>query len=229
VEAADEYVWIYGETSSWWPTPHKRAAQRTWPEALPGCEEALRWARDPQRAARWSVKQMRQQGTLNNLLENGDFSSAAGPPRKDSDSNVLPEAWSSWQDQGSKGTFAWDPAAGDAEKGAARLQGVHQGCYLQAVEVKPGERYAVEVARRLEGKGDALLTVRWQTAEGRWTAEARDVPIPCSSSRETWGSHFGAVEVPEGAGRLVLLLLVHAQEGDEDRAWFDDAGLYRLE
>jgi len=51
VRAADRYVWIYGEKCRWWPTPNKGVTERTWPEALPGCEDALRFARDAQAPA----------------------------------------------------------------------------------------------------------------------------------------------------------------------------------
>ena len=36
------------------------------------------------------------------------------------------------------------------------------------------------------------------------------------------------VEVPEGAGQLVILLGVGGQTSPQDVAWFDDVELYRL-
>jgi len=39
---------------------------------------------------------------------------------------------------------------------------------------------------------------------------------------------FGVVEVPEGVGRLSILLGVGGQSAAEDVAWFDDVELYRL-
>ena len=44
--AADEYVWVYGERFRWWPTPNQGVRPETWAEAIPGCEQALRYARD---------------------------------------------------------------------------------------------------------------------------------------------------------------------------------------
>jgi hypothetical protein len=38
-----------------------------------------------------------------------------------------------------------------------------------------------------------------------------------------------AVQVPEGVGRLVVLLLVKGQQDEADVAWFDDAAVYRLD
>jgi hypothetical protein len=40
---------------------------------------------------------------------------------------------------------------------------------------------------------------------------------------------FGVVEVPEGAGRLIILLLAIDQATPDDIAWFDDVQLYRIE
>lgn len=42
LRVADEYVWVYGEKFRWWPTPNQRVRPQTWPEALPGCDQALR-------------------------------------------------------------------------------------------------------------------------------------------------------------------------------------------
>ena len=109
VDAADEYVWIYGETASWWPTPNKRAAERTWPEALPGCEEALRWARDPIAAARWAIDESKKAGALENLLVNGDFST--GPAGTNERRTGPPDSWTRWQEESSTGTFACCAAA----------------------------------------------------------------------------------------------------------------------
>jgi len=47
LDAADEYVWIYGEKASWFPSPHPLADKVRWPEKMPGIEQALRLAADP--------------------------------------------------------------------------------------------------------------------------------------------------------------------------------------
>ncbi|HUS91971.1 MAG TPA: hypothetical protein VM695_08975 [Phycisphaerae bacterium] len=233
LRVADEYVWIYGEKFRWWPTPNQSVRQQAWPEALPGCEKALRYARDPVDYARACLAEARQAGKLADLLRNGDF----GAEKADlADGRVAtwkpgrpPAGWSAWQDEKSKGAFTWDRQAGAAAAGAARAAKVANGCFLQGLPAKPGERYAVRAVRRLQGKGATWLRVRWQTAEGKWTAEAQDRLFHAAGPREKWGEIFGVAEVPEGVGKLVVLLGVSDQPTDEDIAWFDDVGLYRLD
>ncbi len=229
VRCADEYVWVYGEKCRWWPTPNKGVTEQTWPDALPGCEDALRHGRDPLAWARWKVGQLAKAGGLKNLLANADFSKGkaaaanapAGPP----------DGWATWQGDTSKGVFAWDPQVGAAAKGAARLAGMADGCFIQSVEARPGRRYAVEAVGRVQGRGDAVLIVRWQTAKGEWTAEVRDVHVPLdpAAAGNAWAGLFGVAEVPEGAGKLVILLLARGQASDQDVAWFDDVRLYALD
>jgi len=94
--------------------------------------------------------------------------------------------------------------------------------------VVPGEGYAVRAAFKVHGNCNAWLRVRWQTAGGRWTAEAQD-PIFCSeTSPDNWRELLGVVEAPEGVGRLLILLGVGGQSTVEDVIWFDDVELYKM-
>ena len=79
-----------------------------------------------------------------------------------------------------------------------------------------------------EGAGDAWLRVRWQTSESAWTAESQDKIVYTDSRSGELQELFGVVEVPETAGRLVVLLGVGGQKTPEDLCWFDDVELYRL-
>ena len=221
LDAADAYVWIYGEKFRWWPTPNGRVRGESWPQALPGCEAALRWARDPADFACAEMARRAEAGILENLLAGGDFADGKAGGR--------PDGWGAWQAEASKGTFTWDPKTGAGAKGAGCAAGVANGCFIQTIPAEPGQRYAVRAVRRLQGRGDALMRVRWQTSEGRWTAEGRDVVVPCLGPRGEWSEMLAAVQVPEGVGRLVVLLLVRGQEGEADVAWFDDAAVYRLD
>ncbi len=222
LNVADEYVWIYGEKYRWWPTPNGRVNEQSWPDALPGSEAALRFARDPLDYGRTQIARLRGEGKLVNLAENGDFAAKVEPGRR-------PAAWSTWQRQDSPGTFTWDPQAGQDGKGAARAAGVTDGCFLQAREVQPGQRYAVRALRKLEGRGSTWIRIRWQTAEGRWTREVQDAMVYCRGPRDAWSELFGVVQVPEDAGRLLILLGVGNQASPEDVAWFDDVELYLIE
>jgi hypothetical protein len=230
--AADEYVWVYGERFRWWPTPNQSVRAETWAGALPGSERALRYARDPLDLARTEMARMKEAGKLVNLARNGDFSSStaksmdgAQQPWHD---GGPPAGWSAWQRDDSKGTFTWDREAGATGKGAARACRVADGCFLQSHKMAPGERYIVRATCKVHGTGNAWLRVRWQTAEGRWTAETQDQLLYAEPSPDNWRELVGVVEVPEGVGRLLILLGVGGQSTAEDVVWFDDVELYRL-
>lgn len=235
LRVADEYVWVYGEKFRWWPTPNGGVRKESWPEALPGSEDALRYARDPADYARTAIAQLKQAGvpagTPANLTRNGDFSAEKitfdGQEIRWKE-GANPAGWSSWQMREAEGKFAWDRAVGAAAKGAARMAGMSNGCFIQSYPVKPGERYVVRAVRKLQGRGDASIRVRWQTDKNAWIAEAQDRMVFCDGPAGEWAELFGVAQVPEGVGRLVLLLGVHGQQSADDVAWYDDVELYKL-
>jgi hypothetical protein len=230
--AADQYVWIYGEQFRWWPTPNGSVKPKTWPEALPGCDGALRYARDPLDFARNELAKMKQSGRPVNLTRNGDFSLAMAKSMDGSDDKWhegrTPAGWTAWQKDGPQGTFTWDRSAGAAGAGAAKANRVAGGCLIQNYKAAAGERYAIRAAYKVHGNGNAWLRVRWQTPEGQWTAETQDKLIYGPTSSDRWQQLFGVVEVPERAGRLLILLAVEDQSAADDVAWFDDVELYKL-
>jgi hypothetical protein len=232
LEAADEYVWIYGEKFRWWPTPNGGVRKESWPEALPGSDAALRFVRDPLDYARTEMVRLRQENKLVNLARNGDFSAERvklADGREEAWREGRPPAgWASWQRDDSKGVFAWDRDVGAGGKGSARASGAADGCFIQSCDVKPGEHYAVRVMRRLAGGGRAHVRVRWQTPDGRWTLESQDRMIHADAPPGEWAELLGVVEVPEGVGRLVVLLGAGGQPSPQDAAWYDDVELYRL-
>jgi hypothetical protein len=254
LRVADEYVWVYGEKFRWWPTPNKSVREQTWDEALPGCERALGFARDSVAFARSRVAELEKAGKLVNLARNGDFGSDKAAGAEGSaivwKEGRPPAGWSAWQSDSSKGTFTWDretdastkrsaqaqegaaqatTASAAAAKGAARAAGVAEGCFVQRYNVQPGERYAVRAVRKMAGKGEASIRVRWQTSDSKWTAESLDVLVFADGPRDQWREMFGVVEVPEGAGQLVILLGVRGQATPDDVAWFDDVAVYSLQ
>jgi hypothetical protein len=217
LNAADEYVWVYGEKARWWPPRQADVkASPTWPEVLPGIDFALLNAKDPSEAALLRLKQIRSQGTFTNLLLNGVFATVK---------NGQPESWSHWQDEKeSHGSFSHDSAVGATAAGSACLAGVEHGCFVQSVKVVPGQHYIIAGRTRWVGGGSAWLTVRWQTAEGKWVAEDRDRHFPAAAANDTsaWVEITGSVIVPEDAGRLVVLAGASGQQNGNDRVWFDD-------
>jgi len=87
----------------------------------------------------------------------------------------------------------------------------------------------VRAVRRLQGRGTAHVRIRWQTAEGQWTLESQDQIVHAEGAPQEWHELFGVVQVPEGAGRLVILLGIGGQASPEVACWYDVVELYRLE
>lgn len=231
LEAADEYVWIYGEQASWFPSPHPVADKVRWSDKLPGSALALRLAADP---VGYVAGLLAQSGDRRNLVPNGDFTAAtvtaAGTPQPaDWKQGSAPPGWSFWQAGVSKGKPGWDRTVGRGAPGSGTLAGVRNGCLIQRVTVNPGERYAVAAWCRVQGAGDPTVTMRWQTAAGKWHAEASDCYLSTARTEGDWKLIAGAGVVPEGAGQLVLLLSVSGQQTEQDIVWWDDVASYRID
>ena len=226
LRVADEYIWLWGEKFRWWPMANGATPKR-WPEVLPGCDEMLRLARDPQGVGRQRIAAARQTGTLKNLLVNGDFAAetvtlADGSEAKYAEGGP-PAGWEQRLLNGKKGSFAWD-----RPQKAARLADVQEGDLRQTVAVEPEQFYAVRGLCRQQGRGDALIRIRWRTADGQWLHKEQDCflcPIePVNGGKEA----FRVVQVPEKVTRMVVTLWVRGQGSADDVTWFDDLEVFRV-
>jgi len=241
LHVADEYVWIYGEKYRWWPTPNRGVSEQSWPDVLPGCDAILGFARDPVGYARSRIEQLRAEGKLENLARNGSFDLdkiIVDGREIGYEPNRPPVGFGVWQKEDSKGSLTWDRQDGVNGSGAAMASGVTHGCFIQEHTTNPGQTYAIRVLTRATGKGSPSVVVRWKDADGRWTAEMQDrqyVPAgtgqgPAKSTVEkNWQEVFGAFRVPESVGRIVILLNVIGQQKPDDKMWFDNLELYRLD
>ncbi|MBI3922012.1 MAG: hypothetical protein HY318_11395 [Armatimonadetes bacterium] len=229
LRVADEYVWIYGHLSQgqWWPPSNTNH----WSKTLPGCEEALRSARefvrDPIKYGRAKVEEMKNAGTLVNLMINGDFSLEEAKTQGSAAADWVAGP-AGWFFTAAKGTCAWDRAVGATAKGSARTVEVNSGCLVQKVAVKPGEHYAVRTVCKLQGQGSAWVRISWQSPEEKWAKGECDKQFFPAGSAKEWEEIFGIVEVPEGVGQLGILLSVSGETSPEDMAWFDDVQLCKL-
>ncbi len=233
LRVCDEYVWTWGEKWHWWPCKRWPENDKPWELALPGITDALNWARDPQGYGLRRVAEMERAGTLVELARNGDFGSetAATPDGGQDDwkQEGAPAGWSTWQAGASEGIFAWDREVGAIAPGSARMTGVSDGCFIQVYDVQPGERYFVRAVARQQGRGWPQIRVRWQTPEGQWTLQELDPILTPEPSHDEWKTIAGVVTVPEGVGKLVILLGVKSQASEEDIVWFDDVSLVKLQ
>ncbi|MEN6548624.1 MAG: hypothetical protein ABFE07_21465 [Armatimonadia bacterium] len=186
---------------------------------------------DPADYGRRKLAEMVAAGTATNLTRNGDFASdkAVGPTPDvmlDWKTGGAPAGWNTWLEDPTKGTFTWDRETGG---GSARASGVAGGCFIQTImPVEPGQVYAVQARYKLQGQGSASIRIRWQTPEGKWIHDQLDKLVYGSGKASDWQELTGVAEVPEGVGRLIILLGVGGQASDQDVAWFDDVKAYRL-
>lgn len=226
LNAADEYVWLYGEKATWWPYPNLPADTVRWAELLPGVEEMLWSVLEP---AEYAARLIDRADDAQNLLINADFSAGRGGAPEgvvaaDWEVGGAPAGWGFWQSAaaGSEGSPGWDAEVGRTAPGSATMRAVRSGCLIQSVPATPGKRYAIATWHRLQGEGAASVRVRWHTEDGKWTAEREDRFLTAHGSTDGWQRMVGVVTVPESAGRLVLLLSMDGQLTEADVAWWDD-------
>ena len=214
-DAAEEYVWVYGEQKRWW-APENGGDWTSWEEALPGVTELILELGDPQ-GALVALKERLEKSGAKNLILNGAFKEKSGE-------NSFQD-WATWRHEDSHGRFL-------EVDGVAAIQGDTNACYLQSVPVEPGKKYFI--SGRIGTSGDALgsLTARWQDGKRAWTAEASDVRIAIcdGGDRDAAGraEAYGVVTVPSEARYLTLLLSATAGAGDATTT-FDDIKVYQVE
>ena len=240
VRAANEYVWVYGEQYRWWPTPNDSVSAQSWDEKMPGFSRALMTAAHPQRLAQAAFAELNKPGASANLIQNGDFASRVAPEKITEDKTAPADwkmpaniaNWNTWQTEASRGVFRLDKTVNRGEEknsGAAQINGTENGCYIQYLPVKPGETYAVRAWLRQKGDGPGWIRVRWQTPETKWTQESQDVLLMSApdQAKNEWREISGLASVPEGVGRMVILLCA-ANQSENDSVWFDDAQVFKM-
>jgi hypothetical protein len=212
----------------------------SWPDVFPGCDRALRFAHDPFDFICKQLTDLRAKGQAVNLARNGDFNSDKAVSFQETEvvyhDGCVPAGWDVWQAEHSKGSLTWDQktdAAGEATSGpsgSARIAGAAIAYFIQPFRVQPGEYYVVSAVQRKEGKGHGAIHVRWQTAEGKWACEPQDVSIQPQEGGDQaspWRRMFGAVQVPDGAGRMVILLEAAGQTDMSDVIWYDGVEVFK--
>jgi hypothetical protein len=167
-----------------------------------------------------------------NLVTNPGFEASggeSGPQRKDWQSEGTPAGWSAWSRTG-RAEFRSEKGGGRGGSNAASISRAESACYLQAIDVRPGQRYLCTAYAKAVPHGEdsgASMGVRFQNADGAWHPRRDLEPRVQTVPGQDWQSLILFVTVPEDAGRLVILLSAKAQpEGSS--VLFDDVALYQL-
>lgn len=214
--ASDQFVWVYGEQKRWWePEGAKDDEWTSWESALPGATDLILELSDPARALEVKKERVLGDPSSENLLTNGDFSKVGADNR--------PESWGTWQiETNPTGTFF-------ALDGAAALQKMSDGCYIQGFQVTPGEEYLVLGKVKTQGAASASARFRWNDSDGKWTCEPYDVVVAPEdeADEEGWRTFCGTAVAPKGVAKLVLLL---SAGGDDAKGLvlFDDVKAFKI-
>ena len=223
LDAAQEYVWVYGEKMDWikWAGTG-REKNPTWEEKLPGFNGTLALLRDPRLWAERMIARQRQAGTLTNLVENGACVPARAEGVEGFRKGEMPIKWWGWQDEKKRrGVFGAETGKGKGDRFSLCAIGVENGCFGTSVHTSPGKHYVVEADAQ---GGMPSVQVYWKR-NGAWDWSLAGVSVRVGEAgAEGWRHAFGLVQVPEGADELVLMLNVRQAVGE--RTWFDNVCLY---
>ena len=226
LDAAQEYVWVYGEKMDWikWAGTG-REKNPTWEEKLPGFNETLARLRSPRQWAEKQVARQRQAGTLTNLLANGACAPAKPEGADGFRKGEVPPKWGCWQEEKKRqGVFGTETRKGKGDRFSLRAAGVEGGCFLASVPAVPGRSYLVEA----DAQGAApTVRVYWKR-KGAWDWSLAGVPVGLGEpGTDGWRHASGLVQVPAGADEMVVMLSV--RQGADESTWFDNAAVYPLD
>jgi len=228
LNAAAEYVWIYGEHCRWWPTDNKSVTEKTWEEALPGIDDALLSITHPDQLAEQKIAALEKSGQLVDLLKNGNFSEAG--KTKEGIATDTSANWGLWQGKKSQGTATLDRTVnyGEGDKGSLQLAGVSDGAVLQSVPVAEGGIYAIQGWIRKTNRQEEQAAVSVRVSIGGTVAVL--VPDVDSAAKDGWQKVQAVVVAPAKANKLNIALgrKTRGQTTANDMTWFDDFHIYKI-
>lgn len=216
LEAADNYVWIYGEKHSWIPWKNvakSRPLKMTvWDEELDGAAAMMRRVKDPAGFALSEYARLVRAGKLENLIADPACDNLA--------------SWGTWQREDARqGRYHLDPQGGVDGSSALAVTGAESGCFIGSVKgVKVDEIYAVVL--KTTGKA-SYCTVQWRKS-GAWVR--RDANRQTRFGRLTadgWRQGGAAVRVPGGVDELCFTFGA-GKLGPDETVRFDDIAVFRV-
>ena len=223
-EAADGYVWLWGEKHSWGDWGEKGAdsgrgiSPETWDAAVPGLADAVLAIKDPIAFAKKRVAALVAKGTLKPLNENLDCRSENGE---------VPAPYEVWQNKKNRQGRLWgDSTCGEGDSFSLAAEGAENGAFSFPITQKlnVGDRLYVTVSMKGEGGG---ATFAWRRgAVWDWNV-LPPIRIPFGEPDANGWRHANAViRVPEGFDGCGLILSVRQAPGQI--CHFDNIAVYRL-
>ena len=239
-EYSDEYIWTFSECRKWYPAYYKPWMQKSlqrnpkakgefWKTALPGIEDAIRFAATPYSYSRENI--LNGKFVNKNIAVNGTFESTGYPISHTKDSpDIKPlsiPGWSCWHAEKSTGNFEFAPRQGIAKSNAILAKGVSNGVILQNHKLKKGKSYFIRAS--VKTKGEPFLCIHWKDADSKWCSLFENTRVKFSESLPNgWrrASQFFTLP-PEEAAYFSVLISVHASTPDEE-CLIDNVEIYEL-
>ncbi len=166
-----------------------------------------------------------------NLCPNPGFEETAGdaPEGVNWVSAGSPPGWSKWSIDGETDYLTWEQEGGRTEPRCAKITGARLATFIANVPVQPGEHYYASIWVKSEGSEEQTprLEVKWQAPEGGWVQAKANASVSGVGGTGEWQLLSTVVEVPEEAGRLIMLPRALDQQPD-DVVLLDDARVIRL-
>jgi len=166
-----------------------------------------------------------------NLCPNPDFEETAGdaPEGVDWVTTGSPPGWSKWSIEGRTERLTWEQEGGRTGPRCARIAGAKLSTFITHIPVQPGELCYTSIWVRSSGSDEQSprLAIKWQAAEGGWVRADANVTVSGEGGSGLWQLLSAIVEVPEGAGQLIMLPRA-ADQQEGDAVLFDDARIVRL-
>lgn len=217
--AADQYVWVYGEKNRWWNIPQTQDPEKPcvhWETALPGLSDRIRMIAEPEKALEKIAQRVHEGKEGDNCLKNPSF---------EEEKDGKPADWGFWQDEKRPtGRFFAEKLG---ENGVASFEKLFNGCALQFIDVKPGERFFFQTRVRTQGNAQASANISWQNEKGWVWEHSKSFSVDPNDDGE-WKTIRGCVATPKGVTRMGILLNVSHQQNPEDAASYDAVEVYRL-
>lgn len=177
-------------------------------------------------------------GELRNIAANPSFEEQR-PSDGEADAKLNWQAlnapgWSQWLRPGTRGQVGVATDTARTGSNSLVLTGVEAACGIYTQAAEPGERYRVRCWVKTSVRPEAgqertggTLTMKWQTADGKWLSAIPERRVALPAGTASWTPLLGLVTIPDGVGRLVVLLGAKDQ-ALEEQTWFDDLCLEKL-
>jgi hypothetical protein len=224
-DAADEYIWFWGEKFCWadWrgkgPVDNRKINQKTWNNAVPGLEDVILAVKSPSEHSVRRMAALSAAGKGRPVNANSECVSVNG---------AVPAPYSPWQQKKNRqGRLYGDDTCGEGDNFSLAAVGVENGAFSMSVPgaVVPGDRWLVNVSKKGEG---ATASLCWKR-DGKWDWNILS-PVQVVFSNpdaEGWQKGSAVVRVPEGANGAGLILSVRQHENEKCN--FDNVAIRNLE